>query len=201
MPELIASLLTGMPVELMVGPDDIRSTSVVLQKDNRITLRQTTPSLKTEWMDQSIPMTFIDPANSSRAGYKIKVLSVGCDPGDTHPSYIEAELQNFIERYDLRKYPRFNPKLFEPLCISYHDGVVELHDVSSGGARGIYHSKNSKVPARGEFITLAVKIGKLRYFVKAEVVRIRLTGTESADYEIAVAFEEWDNNFLDATAF
>ncbi len=189
-------LPAGMYVELMVSPGDIRSTSIRQRIENRITLNQTHPFLDVEYLHHSILMTFKEETKTSRIGYKVEVICICCDPGDNDQSFIEVELTDFIEEYDLRKYPRFNPKLFDRLRISYGEAILDFKDISAGGARGICKSDNLQGITKGATISLNVCIGNLIYSVRAQVMRIKHAMEEGENCEIAVAFMEWDKNFL-----
>jgi hypothetical protein len=189
------SLPAGMPVELIVSPRDIRSTSIKQKKDKIITLVQTNPILNIDYLNNSVLMTFKE-GKKARLGYKAKITNISCDQNETDHSFIEVELLDFIEEYDMRKYPRFNPKLFDRLRISYGDTSFDFEDISAGGVRAICRSDNLKELTKGERISLDVSIGNINYSVMAEVMRIKPTVADSEYYEIAVAFMKWDRNFL-----
>ena len=186
----------GMSVELIVSPGDIRSTFITQRKDTRLTLIQTEPLLTADFLNQSILMTFKEEARPLRIGFKVKVISMQCDHGEAAPPVIEVELLSSIEECDLRKYPRFNPNLFDGLCFSYGDAVLDLKDISAGGARATCRSGSFQELTKGEKISLNVGIGNLSYSLKAEVMRIKRVIAEIEYYEIAVAFMEWDRHFL-----
>ena len=187
-------LQAGMPVELIVSPGDIRCSFVENGSGERLSLAQTSPFLTADFIDQSILMTFKDESATSRIGYKVKVVQL--DHDSVAPSFIEIELLDFIAEYDLRKYPRFNPNLFDNLRFSYGGTVLNLQDVSAGGARAACRTGSLAELTKGEIINLSVAIGNLNYTLKAEVMRFRRAIAKRGSDEIAVAFMEWDKHFL-----
>lgn len=184
----------GMPVELIVSPGDMRNSFIKQKAGKHLTLIQTDPLLNAAFLNQSILMTFKDESIPSRSGYKVKVVRINHE--EMAKPVIEVELLNFIAECDLRKYPRFNPSLFDNLRFSYGSTVLDLQDVSAGGARVVCRIGDFQELTKGEIINLTVGIGSLNYALKAEVMRFKRAIAGHDRDEIAVAFMEWDKHFL-----
>jgi len=186
----------GALVELMLGPGDIRSTSVGGIEENIITLNQTKPVLTENFINQAILLTFLPETRPARVGYKARIISTHWDDDGPGRSAIKLELSDFVQEYDLRKYPRFDPRLFDRLQIAYGDDVLGLKDISSGGARCTCRDNSLERLTKGERINLCASIGGRGYSIRAEVMRIKHPTLKGDLCEIAVAFLHWDRNFL-----
>lgn len=182
----------GMSVDLTMAPGDIRSAYIRKVADVHITLNQTVPPLDVASLNQSILVTFKEGPQAMRSGCKAKVIDIRLSNDGTEYSYIVVEIAEVIKEYDLRKYPRFNPALFDQIQISFGETVLEIADISSGGARGICRHGNLRHLTKGTMIRLTVAIGEQNHHVDVQVMRIRPVMEEKEHWELAVAFIQWD---------
>ncbi len=191
----------GMPVDLITAPGDIRKTSILqLQADDqRITLNQTLPPLDDAFLNRSLLITFKrDGAEAKRFGFKALVVAINAGQDEKAPPGIVVERGEAIHDYELRKYPRFNPVLFDRIQISFDENVMDIADISAGGARGCCQRGNLQHLNRGDIIRLTVEIGNQNHHVEAQVMRINHAIKKGGHWELAVAFMQWDRPLADA---
>ena len=182
----------------MLAPGDIRKTSIQTVEEKRITLFQTVPPLDSALRDRTILMTFSDGLKSARSGCKAKVTDIGFRGDGTQGAFIVVEKGEAIAAYDLRKYPRFNPGLFDDVRILYDESTLEVTDISAGGVRGLCRTGDLDHLTRGDVIRLTVGIGKQNHHVEAQVMRINHAIAKGGHWELAVAFMQWDRPLADA---
>lgn len=139
----------GMSVDLITAPGDIRKTSIQTVEEKRITLFQTVPPLDSALRNRTILMTFSDGLKSARSGCKAKVTDIGFRGDGTQGAFIVVEKGEAIAAYDLRKYPRFNPGLFDDVRILYDESALEVTDISAGGVRGLCRTADLDHLTRG----------------------------------------------------
>jgi hypothetical protein len=192
------SWLSGMSVDLITAPGDIRITSIQKVGETCLTLRQTVPPLDGTFLDHTVLMAFTDGVTAVRSGCKARVIDLGFSDDGTQEAVIIIEKGAAIAACDLRKYPRFNPGLFDDVHIVFNENTWELTDISAGGARGLCRQGDLDYLTRGDIIRLTVGIGTQNHHVDAQVMRVNHAITKGGHWELAVAFMAWDQPLADA---
>ena len=183
---------SGMSVDLIMAPGDIRNTSIRKAEETKITLRQTVPPLEHAFLNRTILLTFKAKGGAERIGCKAKVARI--DSGGDE-ALIVIEKGEEIAAYDLRKFPRFNPGLFDDVRILYGHTALEVTDISAGGARGVYKNGDLGHLSRGDVIRLTLGIGPDHHHVEAQIMRINHAIDKGGHWELAFAFVTWDRPF------
>ncbi|MDY0043441.1 MAG: PilZ domain-containing protein [Syntrophales bacterium] len=182
-------LKPGLPIDVIIGKNKIRKSSVQDLKEDVIVILQTFPPLDSASLEKNLFITYpVNEKDVSRIGFWAQIVELRegyttCGRG--FPAVLVRRLSKNIP-CDLRAYARFSPK--HCLEVRFGDEMLEVVNISRGGAHLVRRPGAIPPIGWGDTIPLEISAGRTLISSNAKIVRLWHTKGSFGPEHLAVKF-------------